>query len=164
MPKYEYKVVPAPAKGKKAKGVRGTVARFAFALEDLMNQMGAEGWEYQRAETLPSEERHGLTSVTTTYRNMLVFRRPLTSEADQPVQIIAPPQLPPPTVTARESARDGDTSPAGFFSVVRDNGVEDAEEISGPASSLLFERAARLKTPSDPEAPDKPKDPENKTA
>ena len=82
MPHYEYRVVPAPTKGQKAKGVRGHENRFAYALQDLMNRMGAEGWEYQRAETLPSEERHGLTSVTTTYPNVLVFRRPVAGTDD----------------------------------------------------------------------------------
>lgn len=65
MPNYQYRVVPAPQKGLKAKGVRSPEARFSNALEDLMNRMGDEGWEYQRAETLPSLERSGLTKTTT---------------------------------------------------------------------------------------------------
>ncbi|MGH1354249.1 MAG: DUF4177 domain-containing protein [Thalassovita sp.] len=150
MPKYEYKVVPAPAKGKKAKGVRGTEARFAFALEELMNQMGAEGWEYQRAETLPSEERHGLTSITTTYRNMLVFRRLRQGE----VEVFEPRQLPPPADTQPEPVADPDDTPAGFFAIVGDNGVEDAEDLSSPTATLLIERAARLKAVSDYEDED----------
>lgn len=76
MTTFEYKVVPAPNKGKKARGVKGTEARFAFALEDVMNELAMEGWEYQRAEMLPSEERSGLTGTQTTFRNVLVFRRP----------------------------------------------------------------------------------------
>jgi len=75
MTAYEYTVIPAPAKGLKAKGVKTAEARFAFALQELMNQMGAEGWEYQRAETLPSTERSGLTGSTTNWRHVLVFRR-----------------------------------------------------------------------------------------
>jgi len=83
MPKYEYKVVPAPVKGERAKGVKGTQARFAHALSSLMNELGREGWEYQRADTLPCEERQGLTGKTTSFQNMLVFRRVI--EADAPV-------------------------------------------------------------------------------
>lgn len=79
---FEYKVLPAPAKGKKAPGVKSPGARFAFALQELMNEMGSEGWEYLRADILPSEERQGLTSTQTVYRSVLVFRRPLGSEAD----------------------------------------------------------------------------------
>jgi hypothetical protein len=77
MPRYEYKVVPAPRKGQKIRGVRSSEARFALALEQAMNEMSAEGWEYQRAETLPCEERQGLTSRTTVFHNVLVFRRAL---------------------------------------------------------------------------------------
>ncbi|MCE8516455.1 DUF4177 domain-containing protein [Ruegeria pomeroyi] len=77
MIRYEYKVVPAPEKGIKAKGVKTAPARFALSVEQALNQMAAEGWEYQRAELLPSEERSGLTGSTTNWRNVLVFRRPL---------------------------------------------------------------------------------------
>lgn len=75
MPEYEYKVVPAPKKGVKAKGVRSTEDRFALALERVMNELGAEGWEYRRVDTLPCEQRSGLTGKTTAYQNMLIFRR-----------------------------------------------------------------------------------------
>ncbi len=74
---FEYKVVPAPRHGLKAKGVKGTQARFANALETVMNDLGLEGWEYQRTDTLPVEERQGLTGKLTTFQNMLVFRRAL---------------------------------------------------------------------------------------
>lgn len=152
MPQYEYKVVPAPSKGLKAKGVRGPEARFAHALEELMNRMGAEGWEYQRAETLPAEERHGLTNVTTTYRNMLVFRRPRggTLEEFQPRLLDAPAPAPLP---APESQSKDDV-PDSFFGAARDNGVEDAEDMDTPAASVLKARAARLKA--DEKAPKTP--------
>ncbi|MHA7886874.1 DUF4177 domain-containing protein [Roseicyclus sp.] len=76
MPRYEYKLVPAPEKASKHKGLKGA-ANFAATLEDILNAMGAEGWHYLRADTLPQEERSGLTSKTTTYRNLLVFQREL---------------------------------------------------------------------------------------
>ena len=82
MTRYEYKVIPAPNRGQRGKGVKGADGKFANALELTMNQMGRDGWEYQRAETLPSEERAGLTGKTTVYRNVLVFRRPLASDAE----------------------------------------------------------------------------------
>jgi hypothetical protein len=75
MPSYEYKVLPAPRKGEKAKGIRTPEGRFANALEKLMNRMGEAGWEFLRAELLPNDERAGLTGVTTEWRNVLVFRR-----------------------------------------------------------------------------------------
>ncbi|WP_171120710.1 MULTISPECIES: DUF4177 domain-containing protein [unclassified Ruegeria] len=75
MPRYEYKVVAAPQKGGKAKGAKTAEDRFAVSIEQVLNQMGQDGWEYQRAELLPSEERSGLTSSTVNWRNVLVFRR-----------------------------------------------------------------------------------------
>lgn len=73
--KFEYKVIPAPKKGKRGKGVRGAEGKFANALMLVMNELGAEGWEYLRTDTLPSEVRTGLTGRTTVFQNMLVFRR-----------------------------------------------------------------------------------------
>lgn len=73
---YEYKVIPAPRKGRKARGIKGAEARFSFAIQEVMNDLGAEGWEFLRSETLPSDERQGLTSSQTVFRSLLVFRRP----------------------------------------------------------------------------------------
>ncbi len=102
MSAYEYRVIPAPAKGAKAKGVKTPEDRFAHALQELMNEMGAEGWEYQRAETLPSTERAGLTGSTTNWRHVLVFRRVLSEPARQTASegarivgpLISPPRAP----------------------------------------------------------------------
>ncbi|WP_425038428.1 DUF4177 domain-containing protein [Primorskyibacter sp. S187A] len=77
MSQYEYKVIPAPTRGQKARGVKAPEARFALALEMSLNAVAEDGWEFLRAETLPSEERQGLTGSTTSYRNVLVFRRPV---------------------------------------------------------------------------------------
>lgn len=77
---FEYKVVPAPTRGQKAKGLKTPADRFANALGVVINEMAAEGWEYLRADTLPAEERHGLTGRSTVFQNMLIFRR--TTEAE----------------------------------------------------------------------------------
>lgn len=97
MVEYEYKVVPAPSRGKRARGVKGPDGRFAHALQEVMNALAAEGWEYLRSDTLPNDERTGLTSVQTTFRSILVFRRPSATAEAKP----APPvqQLPPPGET-----------------------------------------------------------------
>lgn len=102
MARYEYKVVPAPAKGQKAKGIKTAEGRFALSVEAVLNTMGSSGWEYLRAELLPSEERSGLTGSTTNWRNVLVFRRPLESEAEafQPRVLETPAHVAPPVVTA----------------------------------------------------------------
>jgi hypothetical protein len=75
MPAYEYRVVPAPRTAAKEKGAKTTDARFAVTLTRLMNELGADGWEYQRAETLPCDERRGLTGRVETTQHVLVFRR-----------------------------------------------------------------------------------------
>ncbi len=80
---YEYKVIPAPRKASKIKGVRGTDFKFAASLAEIMNLYGRDGWEYQRTDTLPCEERQGLTGKTTVFQNMLVFRRII----DEPVEM-----------------------------------------------------------------------------
>ena len=72
---YEYKVVPAPVRGIKAKGLKTPEDRFANALETAINELAADGWEYLRADTLPSEQREGIMSKTTVFQNMLVFDR-----------------------------------------------------------------------------------------
>ena len=96
MPRYEYKVVPAPTRGLKGKGVKGAEARFSHALQELMNGLAGYGWEYQRAETLPSIERSGLASTTTEWRNVLVFRR----LRETGTEAFAPELLPSPDTTA----------------------------------------------------------------
>lgn len=81
---FEYKVVPAPLRGTKEKGLKTPEDRFAKALSDAINALAAEGWEYVRTDTLPSEERSGLRSKTTVFRNMLVFRRMVAEIIDPP--------------------------------------------------------------------------------
>lgn len=108
MTRYEYKVVPAPTKAGKAKGIKSAEGRFARTIEDVLNEMGAEGWEFQRAELLPSEERHGITrSATTNWRNVLVFRRAVGESAlkSEPMVTAAPvPPLASPVAPAAAAA------------------------------------------------------------
>lgn len=72
---YEYKVIPAPRKGQKVKGIKTPEDRFANTLEEVVNAEASRGWEFTRAETLPSEERSGFRSTTLVYRSVLIFRR-----------------------------------------------------------------------------------------
>lgn len=96
MTRYEYKVVPAPRRGEKARGVRSAEDRFALALSGLMNTLGRDGWEYLRADTLPLEERHGLAGrISTSYQNMLVFRRSLAEAATTAEPVAEAPAVAP---------------------------------------------------------------------
>lgn len=86
MQRFEYKVIPAPKRGEKSRGVKTTEDRFALALTNLMNELGADGWDYVRADSLPCEERAGFTSTKTTFQNVLVFRRVIGTSATESLQ------------------------------------------------------------------------------
>ena len=117
MPTFEYKVIPAPEKGKSAKGVRSPQDRIALAMAEIMNELGAEGWEYVRCDTLPVEERKGFTGSETQYRNMLVFKRqkdvdelmiPPVAASPVLVQKVPPAQLPAPQPSDQGDSRASD--------------------------------------------------------
>lgn len=84
MSQFEYTVLPAPTRGEKAREAKTPGSRYAMALTAELNRMAREGWEYVRADVLPSEERSGLTGRSTVYHNLLVFRRPLAALAADP--------------------------------------------------------------------------------
>jgi len=75
MSRFEYKVVPAPQKAPKVKGASTVEARLALSLAAEFNGQAQEGWEFQRAETLPVEERTGLTGHKTSFKTVLIYRR-----------------------------------------------------------------------------------------
>lgn len=111
MSKFEYKVVPAPKTGLKSKDAKSSEDRFANALQTAMNALGAEGWEYQRTDTLPCEERSGFTKRVTTFQNMLIFRRTVTEQpkADtnsEQVLSTAAPAVTAPQVAAKPLTED----------------------------------------------------------
>ena len=165
---WEYKVVPAPTKGVKGKGIKGPEGLFANALETLMNDMGAEGWEFQRAETLPSVERSGLTGSTTEWRNVMVFRRTVVD----PIADFEPELLPPPVAEPVDDApaADAATEPVapapeppaapgpdadvfepgkGATEMLPDNGVEETSEVAGMTTSLKSLASQRSKKETD---------------
>ncbi|MEH7827534.1 DUF4177 domain-containing protein [Gemmobacter denitrificans] len=97
MQQFEFKVVPAPRRAEKVRGLKTTEDRFAHALMQVMNQLGREGWDYVRADVLPCEERVGLTGKATNFHNMLVFRRPLATAAA--ATVVAMTEIAPPAPT-----------------------------------------------------------------
>lgn len=100
MSRYEYKVVPAPQKGQKTKGVKTPEGRFALSVEAVLNELAASGWEYLRAELLPSEERTGLTGSAIHWRNVLVFRRALEEDSAVVAPVMDTPAVTAPAVVA----------------------------------------------------------------
>ncbi len=74
---FDYKVVPAPHRAKKVRGISGADDLFALTLTDAINEVARQGWEYVRAETMTAEAPGGfLRRATASERTMLVFRRP----------------------------------------------------------------------------------------
>lgn len=100
---YEYRVIPAPLRGKKAKGLKTSSDRFSFALQEVMNEQSAEGWEYHRAETLPFEERSRMGRKSSGFQSVLIFRRLLLEEEAE--NIPAEPSYAPPRNRCRRIRR-----------------------------------------------------------
>ena len=92
MLRYEFKVVPAPRKDEKLRGVKTVEERFAQSLTTLMNQMGRDGWASVRADTLPAAARSGFTGTKTSFQYLLVFRRPLDEAAALSSSLLAKPE------------------------------------------------------------------------
>jgi hypothetical protein len=142
----EYRVIPAPARGVKGKGVKGPEGRFAHGLEQVLNEMGAEGWEFLRAETLPSDERVGLTGSHRVWRHVLVFRRSVAAEAvAEPAEPLA--RLPASAVAAAAVAAPAVAAPV----------TEEAED-DAPESDDMADDAA---WPEDPSLDDDPAEDED---
>lgn len=116
---YEYKVVPAPTKPRKGPRIKGAEAKFAHGVETTMNEYAADGWEYLRADILPSEERRGFRSAQTVYRTVLVFRRAVSVQAQPGLGDVAmtaveeapQPQPEPQTEPLSEMPKDHQTAP-----------------------------------------------------
>lgn len=118
---FEYKCVGAPERPKRQRGVRGRSDRVALAMQEIIAAEAVDGWEYQRTDLVPVEEKHGLFSrAHEVHRAVLVFRRELDPEprfvpagrlraaaAREPGA--APEAAPPPEHPAEglETGRDG---------------------------------------------------------
>ena len=150
MPSHEYRVVPAPRRGIKAKGARRPEDRFAHAVESEMNRMAAEGWEYVRSDTLPRDHKAGWFSrPVTVYDTVLVFRRAAADSQPQraaapmpPPMALTPPSfvaapavanVPPPTVAAPAASRF--TPPPSAQSAAND--IAPVAIPPGPALTLV---------------------------
>lgn len=146
MPQYEYRVITAPNRGVKAKGIKTPEDRFSHALEEVMNQMAAEGWEYQRAETLPSVERSGLTWSATSWRNVLVFRKQVAEIASKPEEDAeeeTDPIRKEPVIVPPKTPDDDASQSEGATRMLSDNGVEESSDVAGMTNSLKQLAASR---------------------
>ena len=74
---YDYKIVPAPKRAKKVKGVSGAADLFALTLNDAVNDLARQGWEYYCSEQLSIQTPGGwLSRSRTEEHTVLVFRKP----------------------------------------------------------------------------------------
>jgi hypothetical protein len=142
MQRYEYHVVPAPRRGEKARGAKTTEERFALALTQVMNDLGRDGWEYLRSETLRCEERVGLTAKATAFQHMLVFRRtlqtaPLTAPASPQAACRAVQDWGSPDIRWPECS-PGVSNPYQFQ---EPDGADRLERVSDSADSLAIAAA-----------------------
>lgn len=76
--RFEYKTIGAPERGRRQRGAKTRSDRAAVAFADLLSAEAVDGWEYQRTDTIPVEERSGLFGRTQhAQRAVMVFRRAL---------------------------------------------------------------------------------------
>ena len=91
---FDYKVVPAPQRVKKVRGITDAADLFALTLTDAINEVARQGWEYVRAERMVAEAPGGfLRKAAASEQTMLVFRRP--REHLSPRLAAAPEEAPP---------------------------------------------------------------------
>ncbi len=115
MQHFEYKVVAAPRAAKKFKGVKGHPDRFARTIEEVIGEEAVNGWEYLRADTLPSDMKGGLMrKAAEVYQTLLIFRRVKPALAPKKPATIAEPIPEPkweaPSLVAAADD-DGDETP-----------------------------------------------------
>lgn len=76
MSMIEYKVIPAPVRRRKMKGLSGKEDAFSATLSTVFNELAVDGWEFVQAEVLPEETGGWLRRRRIEYRHLLIFRRP----------------------------------------------------------------------------------------
>jgi hypothetical protein len=114
MTHYDYKVVPAPKRARKVKGIRAPDELFALTLTEAINEVARQGWEYVRAEHLQAEASRGwLRSASQGEQTVLVFRRERESLGPRLAAVRAEPEAPvPPDAPAPLPAAEPPTPPA----------------------------------------------------
>jgi hypothetical protein len=99
---YDYKVIPAPKRAKRVKGVHGAEDLFALTLTEAINEVARQGWEYVRAEHLPAEASRGwFRAPAAGEQTVLLFRRARDSAGPRLVAATRPdPATEPPVPEA----------------------------------------------------------------
>ena len=127
---FEYKLVGAPERCKRRRGCRTNSDRVAAAMEELLAQEARDGWEYQRTDLIPVEERTvwfgGRHEV---HRAVLVFRRALPGEMSHPAAAFSAGREGPERELRREplitSLDDSDAPDRDLAAALRATGPDD---------------------------------------
>ncbi len=90
---YEFKVVPAPDQSRRIKGLKRGDDSFSLTISGLMNELGQDGWDYVRAETLPHRRRGWMLRRPVQQRHILVFRRRLRGMTDPAAETAEQPPI-----------------------------------------------------------------------
>lgn len=72
---YEFKMIPAPERPARMKGLARGEDQFCATLTNVVNEMAADGWEYVRCEALPCSRSRWAFWARRTERQVFVFRR-----------------------------------------------------------------------------------------
>ncbi len=80
MRRYEYKVVPVPAKCMSSKGLAPEYDPASQTVEAVLNDLGLQGWEYVRTDRM-TLQRPGILGRGEVTREMMVFCRPPVAQA-----------------------------------------------------------------------------------
>jgi hypothetical protein len=76
MDAYTYKCVAAPRRAKKTRDHRTPAEALVAAVEAVITEQAAAGWEYLRTDLVPMETKSGwMGPVTETHQGVMVFRR-----------------------------------------------------------------------------------------
>ncbi|MFT4791875.1 MAG: hypothetical protein ACJAVR_000743 [Paracoccaceae bacterium] len=99
MIRYEYQTLPAPRRERRARGKTSGAEAFAQTIQAVLNDQAAAGWEFQRAESLPCDEKKGLFGGRhEVLHALLVFRRVVNTIAPATMSARAEPSAPAPSV------------------------------------------------------------------
>ena len=107
MARREYRIVTAPERPKRRMAGKDEGQRFAATLEEQVNEMAADGWSFERTETLTYSRRKGLFRRIDTAVALLVFARDLDApDAEALPDHDMPPRRPRVVSPALRATRD----------------------------------------------------------
>lgn len=81
MDRYEFSVIPAPARLRRCAGARAEES-YAMALGEILSEMGSAGWDFAGAESLPCRIGRWPFGGRRSERHVLVFRRNKAARAE----------------------------------------------------------------------------------